>query len=249
MVFIRHNASKPAFWEAITEAIFSFRRRHFGCAWTFPAIFLKRSRPGVGGGRGHRAASFTFVCQTPGILRPAAGFRRGRSGLWQTKKTFLLDAAAGGPECSRWNALVCQRLPEGGCQEEEEAAPPMEPNTQPPGAPDRLSPWLSRLDEMETSDQARYREVWLHEARVGWLSSALAREIGCPGPDCLRAFRAGRFHDVGKLETPDAILFKNGRLSSDEQREMRRHTTWHGDPDAWRHSCAEVYAACHRLPP
>jgi putative two-component system response regulator len=101
----------------------------------------------------------------------------------------------------------------------------MEPNTQPPGAHDRLSPWLSRLDEMETSDHARYREVWLHEARVGWLSSALAREIGCPGPDCLRAFRAGRFHDVGKLETPDAILFKNGRLSSDEQREMRRHTT------------------------
>ena len=85
-------------------------------------------------------------------------------------------------------------------------------------------PWLIQIDDLEQSDQDRYREVWLHEARVAWLCAGLAREIGCSNAGCLEMFRAGRFHDVGKLEMPHEVLFKPCALTADEKLAIEGHT-------------------------
>jgi len=51
----------------------------------------------------------------------------------------------------------------------------------------------------------------------------IGQEIGLREDELEELEIASLFHDVGKLKTPDAILFKNRSLSSMESDEMRHH--------------------------
>jgi putative two-component system response regulator len=76
---------------------------------------------------------------------------------------------------------------------------------------------------------AEYRdpETREHIMRISRYSELIARELGLPASECELIFHAARLHDVGKLSIPETILVNPGKLSPDEFRVMRTHTT-HG---------------------
>jgi HD-GYP domain-containing protein (c-di-GMP phosphodiesterase class II) len=62
-----------------------------------------------------------------------------------------------------------------------------------------------------------------HSERVAFYSRALAQGAGLPAPTCERVYLAGLLHDVGKIGVPDAVLYKAGKLTSEEFDAMRKH--------------------------
>jgi HD-GYP domain-containing protein (c-di-GMP phosphodiesterase class II) len=62
-----------------------------------------------------------------------------------------------------------------------------------------------------------------HSHLVSELSAAVARRIGLPGTEVARVSVGALLHDVGKIGIPDAILAKEGSLSSDEWNCVRKH--------------------------
>lgn len=62
-----------------------------------------------------------------------------------------------------------------------------------------------------------------HSMRVGHYAMLLARYMKLPEDVVEQVRHAGMLHDVGKIGTPDHILNKPGRLSSDETLVMQRH--------------------------
>jgi putative nucleotidyltransferase with HDIG domain len=62
-----------------------------------------------------------------------------------------------------------------------------------------------------------------HSARVASHSLMIGEEIGLKRNELEELEIASLFHDVGKLKTPDAILFKSRSLNSTEYDEIRHH--------------------------
>jgi diguanylate cyclase (GGDEF)-like protein/PAS domain S-box-containing protein len=62
-----------------------------------------------------------------------------------------------------------------------------------------------------------------HSERVADLAVAIAGALGWDADSLVRLREAGLVHDVGKIGVPDSILFKPGRLTADEYREITRH--------------------------
>jgi len=62
-----------------------------------------------------------------------------------------------------------------------------------------------------------------HSARVALNSLIIGEEIGLKENELEELEVASLFHDVGKLKTPDAILFKNRSLDSTEFDKIRHH--------------------------
>ena len=63
-----------------------------------------------------------------------------------------------------------------------------------------------------------------HSERVSRYGAEIAREMGLSAEDVDQVRRAGLIHDIGKVDIPDAILRKPGRLSVEERQIMRTHT-------------------------
>jgi len=101
------------------------------------------------------------------------------------------------------------------------------------------------------ADLAEFRDTDTgeHVLRVQLLSDAIATELQCMGvyeQDLTPRFMdmigmASILHDVGKVGTPDHILFKPGRLDPEERRIMEQHATIganilpvHGGRYCWR---------------
>jgi PAS domain S-box-containing protein len=88
-----------------------------------------------------------------------------------------------------------------------------------------------RLSRQETVERLT-KAIGLHDYstgqhvdRIGAIASLLGKLVGLP-PARVELLRlAAPMHDVGKIGTPDEILRKPGPLTSDERREMERHTT------------------------
>ncbi len=77
---------------------------------------------------------------------------------------------------------------------------------------------MARIVDTRDSDTGDHCE------RLAELSVLIGSEMGLPAED-LTALRQGGFlHDIGKVATPDAILFKPGPLNADEWEIMRQHT-------------------------
>lgn len=66
--------------------------------------------------------------------------------------------------------------------------------------------------------------VHAHCRRVAGRTALLAWELGLAGADLARVRTAAHLHDIGKIETPTAIVDKPGPLTHDEYEEMRRHS-------------------------
>ena len=62
-----------------------------------------------------------------------------------------------------------------------------------------------------------------HSEQVRRLSVALAEKAGLPKERIDIVSRAAVLHDVGKIETPDAILHKAGPLTQDEWKVLQKH--------------------------
>lgn len=81
---------------------------------------------------------------------------------------------------------------------------------------DRIS-WLSDL-EYETRDS-----VVNHSEGVSHQASSLAQFIGFSGKEVRSIAMAARWHDIGKLATPDEILHSTDKLSDDQFAVMKAH--------------------------
>lgn len=62
-----------------------------------------------------------------------------------------------------------------------------------------------------------------HSDRVANISLILARHLGLSDHDIKAVVAGALLHDLGKLKTPDEILKKTGRLTSEEYDEIKKH--------------------------
>lgn len=69
----------------------------------------------------------------------------------------------------------------------------------------------------------RATEVAGHSLRVSRYSEEIARRMGYDGEGLRNILRGAFLHDIGKLGIPDAILLKNGRLTTQEKLVMESH--------------------------
>lgn len=80
-----------------------------------------------------------------------------------------------------------------------------------------------KLDDLLTALDAKDHYTCTHSERVSELSVEMARMLGLPH-DLQRHVRiAGLLHDVGKLEIPDGILQRPGRLTVGEFEVLKQH--------------------------
>jgi len=63
----------------------------------------------------------------------------------------------------------------------------------------------------------------IHSKNVSALAEALAERMGFNKDDTNLMRLTGLMHDIGKIGIPDSILNKNGKLSSDEFDEIKKH--------------------------
>ena len=64
-----------------------------------------------------------------------------------------------------------------------------------------------------------------HSFRVSEYAVALARKLGWSEEEMRELEREGLLHDIGKIGVPDAVLNKPGRLTDEEYRVIKSHTT------------------------
>jgi len=62
-----------------------------------------------------------------------------------------------------------------------------------------------------------------HSRRVARHAANIAKQMGLSGPEIAKIRAAGAMHDVGKVETPTAVLHKAGRLTDEEFDIVKRH--------------------------
>ena len=89
---------------------------------------------------------------------------------------------------------------------------------------------IDSLEEAETilfalaqAVEQRDQYTGQHCQRLATASVMLGEARGLPHPDLLALYRGGYLHDIGKISIPDAILFKQGLLTSEEWSIMRSH--------------------------
>lgn len=68
--------------------------------------------------------------------------------------------------------------------------------------------------------------TFTHSANVAYYSVLLAQALGQKDRNVLKQIGTGALlHDIGKIEIPDQIINKRGRLSNDEYETVRRHAS------------------------
>ena len=63
-----------------------------------------------------------------------------------------------------------------------------------------------------------------HADRLQSIVDALGKALNLPERNLADLRLLAQFHDIGKVGIPDRILFKPGHLTSDEFKEMQRHS-------------------------
>ena len=81
----------------------------------------------------------------------------------------------------------------------------------------------SELEALEAAVEAKDAYTRHHMGRVAEYTMAIAVELGLAPEEVEVAVTAGRIHDVGKINVPDAVLLKPGRLSPEEFEVMKHH--------------------------
>src|SRR5580693_2397661 len=94
---------------------------------------------------------------------------------------------------------------------------------------------IDSLEEAETilfalAQTVEQRDVYTgqHCQRLAVASVMLGEALGLSHSDLTALYRGGYLHDIGKIGIPDAILFKQGALTSEEWEVMRGHPI-HGE--------------------
>ncbi|MGI8742233.1 MAG: HD-GYP domain-containing protein [Bryobacteraceae bacterium] len=91
---------------------------------------------------------------------------------------------------------------------------------------------IDSLEETETilfalAQAVEHRDKFtgLHCQRLASYSVLMGQALKLPPDELTALHRGGFLHDIGKISTPDAILFKKGKLTAEEWDVMRTHTT------------------------
>ena len=71
---------------------------------------------------------------------------------------------------------------------------------------------------------AREPSLELHSTDVANLAVAVGARLGLDGDSLSRLRQAALLHDIGKIGIPDSVLSKDGPLTDDEWKFIRRHT-------------------------
>ncbi|MEI8363057.1 MAG: HD domain-containing phosphohydrolase [Betaproteobacteria bacterium] len=103
---------------------------------------------------------------------------------------------------------------------------------------------LARAGEYKDYDTA------MHLQRMSLYSRALANTIGLSEDEAEIVELAAPLHDIGKIGTPDSILLKQGPLTDDELKIMRRHPMigykiLEGSPSKYLQKGGEIALAHH----
>lgn len=102
---------------------------------------------------------------------------------------------------------------------------------------------VAELERLSTSVGARDGYTAEHACRVRPIAMAIGRLLNLSKAELVVVSQAARFHDVGKLSVPDAVLLKPGRLTSAEWRVMRTHSAEGARTVARLGFCARTAAA------
>ena len=81
------------------------------------------------------------------------------------------------------------------------------------------------LERLALAAEFRDDATRQHTRRVGDWSARLARKLGMPESEVELIRRAAPLHDLGKIGVPDQILLKLDRLTDEEFRTIRNHTS------------------------
>ncbi len=68
-----------------------------------------------------------------------------------------------------------------------------------------------------------------HSARVAQYSRMIAETAGKTVEECDEVYYAGLLHDVGKLEIPDVVIHKKGKLTPEEYDVIKNHSVYGAD--------------------
>ncbi len=79
------------------------------------------------------------------------------------------------------------------------------------------------LTQLSSGLEARDPYTHGHSRRVARHAANIAKRMGLPRPEVAKIRAAGAMHDVGKVETPAAILNKEGKLTDEEYEIVKRH--------------------------
>jgi putative two-component system response regulator len=81
------------------------------------------------------------------------------------------------------------------------------------------------LERLARAAEYRDDETGHHAQRVGHMSAIIAREMGAAEEEVVLLRRAAPLHDVGKIGIPDDLLLKQGKLTTEEFDEMKKHAS------------------------
>ncbi len=84
--------------------------------------------------------------------------------------------------------------------------------------------YIATVKVLSAAIDARDPYTHGHATRVAVLSIKMGKALGLSKKELEDLEVACLFHDVGKMRTPDHLLFKEGRLDRDEHHEIMRHT-------------------------
>ena len=79
------------------------------------------------------------------------------------------------------------------------------------------------LTQLTSGLEARDPYTHGHSRRVARHAANIAKRMGMPGEQVAKIRAAGAMHDVGKVETPIAVLTKEGKLTDEEYEIVKRH--------------------------
>ena len=83
--------------------------------------------------------------------------------------------------------------------------------------------YVEMIQAMRQLVDARNEYTRGHSDRVSAIAVEIAQAMGKSEEYCETIRVAGLFHDIGKVGVPDAILLKNGPLTSDEYSQIKQH--------------------------
>jgi putative nucleotidyltransferase with HDIG domain len=83
--------------------------------------------------------------------------------------------------------------------------------------------FLSTVEALATSIDAKDPYTYGHSRRVAALSVAISTEMGMPKDRILKLELASLLHDIGKIGTPESILRKPGMLRPEEYEKIKEH--------------------------
>jgi putative nucleotidyltransferase with HDIG domain len=79
------------------------------------------------------------------------------------------------------------------------------------------------LEALVAALDAREYETGRHSHRVSMYAITLAKKVGLPHKDLSGISKGALLHDIGKIGIPDSVLLKQGSLTEDEWKLMKRH--------------------------